>query len=152
MRQRWWPVRAAAATAAFAAVVLVAPARASAAVNESYEHFNSDRCASIEFVDSGTMDGRTNDDFYLIHDYCADSHGVRAYVKGIQLDEFGNPDSFSTSRYSGNGLAGPPLAWDPVGNLIPGEFVETRVCLVDGASDTTPFRCSGWRDQSVIDG
>jgi hypothetical protein len=72
----------------------------------------------------------------VIHDYCADGHGVMAYV---EVDDSG----YWFHQYNGNGLAGAPVVWDPFlhGNVKAGQKVELEVCLVDGATDLTGSRC-----------
>jgi hypothetical protein len=70
----------------------------------------------------------------VIHDYCADGHGVRAHVS---VD---GRDSWSW-QYNGNGLAGAPVVWDPFPNVKADQVVYLVVCLVDGASDPTGSRC-----------
>jgi hypothetical protein len=97
----------------------------------------------VEFVDygPGAPGGGDNDDYTVIHDYCADGHGVKAYawING----------TFLGSRYNGNGLAGDPVIWDPFGNVAPGNAIGLKVCLVDGNDDPTPFDCTSTTHTSV---
>jgi hypothetical protein len=84
---------------------------------------------AAEFVAHGT-DG---DDYIVIHDLCGDGHGVKAYA-WIDGAYFG-------SMYNGNGLAGAPVIWDPFIDVVGGENVGLKVCLVDGNSDPTASSC-----------
>ena len=70
----------------------------------------------------------------VIHDYCADGHGVMVWAS---WDNIG----YWFHQYNGNGLAGAPVVWDPFGNVKAGQTVELEVCLVDGPADPTPSRC-----------
>lgn len=128
---------------------------ASAAVNDGFSvSTSSGGCGSNEFVDygPGAPGGGDNDDYVLIHDFCADGHGVRGCVRKLIIDD-GIPVSTDYGcRYNGNGLAGAPVVWDPFGNVLPGTTISLRVCLVDGASDPTPFRCSDWEAHTSVDG
>jgi hypothetical protein len=109
-------------------------APASAAIDDSFVTYTTDGCGAANFVDYGTWpDGSTNDDYAVVHDYCSDGHGVRAYA---WLDGF-----YLGSKYNGNGHAGAPVYWDPFGNVLAGDVVGLQVCLVDGSGDTTPSKC-----------
>ena len=111
---------------------------ASAAVNDDFNASTTDGCGVANFIDygPGAPGGGNNDDYVVIHDYCADGHGVMAYV---EVDDSG----YWFHQYNGNGLAGAPVVWDPFlwGNVKAGQKVELEVCLVDGASDLTGSRC-----------
>lgn len=128
----------------FVAVVATTVAMSSpavAAVNDSFSvSTTSGGCGATDFVDygPGAPGGGNNDDYLVIHDYCSDSHGVRGYAwkNGV----------FFGSRYNGNGLAGAPVVFDPFThaggtNVVGGDLITIQACLVDGANDTTPFRC-----------
>lgn len=92
-------------------------------------------CGKVDFVDfgEGAPGGGSNDDYLVIHDLCSDGHGVKAWawLNGILLG----------SRYNGNGLAGDPVIWDPFGNVLPGDSIGLKVCLVDGSDDPSPSSC-----------
>lgn len=109
-----------------------------AAVDDSFVVSTTDGCGRADFVDfgPGAPGGGDNDDYVEIHDFCSDGHGVRAFatLSGIDLG----------SMYNGNGLAGDSVIWDPFkdfGNVLPGDTVVLKACLVDGPDDTTPFNC-----------
>jgi hypothetical protein len=91
----------------------------------------------------GAAGGGNNDDYVVIQDRCADGHGVEAWA---WLD---GPSH--GARYDGNGQTGAAVVWDPFpsGNVKPGQVIQLRVCLVDGASDTTPSSCTTVKHQSV---
>ncbi|PJE93904.1 hypothetical protein CUT44_32475 [Streptomyces carminius] len=133
--------RATAARAAFttsavaAATMLLGTQTAFAAVNDSFSVYTtSGGCGSVDFVDygEGWPGGGNNDDYLVIHDYCSDGKGVRAYawVDGVYLG----------ARNNTNGLAGAAVLWDPVGNVTAGEKVGVKVCLFN--SDNTLSRCN----------
>ena len=107
---------------------------APAAFDDSFTVYTLDGCGSIEFVDHGPgkPGGGDNDDYAVIHDLCGDGHGVKAWawVNGVLHEQ-----------YNGNGLAGAPVIWDPFGNVIPGQDIALKVCLVDGNDDPTPSKC-----------
>jgi hypothetical protein len=129
--------------AALATVVLVSTP-ASAAVNDGFAASTTDGCGVANFIDYGTWpSGSENDDYAVVHDYCSDGHGVRAfaYRNGAYLG----------SKYNGNGLAGAPVYWDPFGNVAAGDFVELEVCLVDGSGDTSYAKC-GYASRTSADG
>jgi hypothetical protein len=111
---------------------------ASATVNDNFNASTTDGCGVANFIDygPGAPGGGNNDDYVVIHDYCADGHGVMAYV---EVDDSG----YWFHQYNGNGLAGAPVVWDPFlhGNVKAGQKVELEVCLVDGATDLTGSRC-----------
>jgi hypothetical protein len=82
---------------------------------------------SIEFIDHGPgrPGGGSNDDYFLIHDYKADGHGVWAWV---WLDGVGHG-----AKYNGRGKAAAPVFWDPI-EVLDGWFdkIKVQVCLADG--------------------
>jgi hypothetical protein len=129
------------AAAVTAAAVTVMPGTAAAAVNDDFYVATTDGCGVANFIDygPGAPGGGDNDDYLVIHDYCADGHGIRA---GVSF--FGE---FWGYKYNGNGLSGAAVIWDPFrdwssnGNLIAGDVVTIEVCLVDGANDITGSRC-----------
>jgi hypothetical protein len=123
--------------AAVAALALAANP-AAAAVNDDFHASTTDGCGVVNFIDygPGAPGGGDNDDYLVIHDYCSDGHGVRAWatLNGWDLG----------SVYNGNGLAGAAVVWDPFkayGNVIAGDIVVITVCLVDGAGDTSGAKC-----------
>ncbi|MFC8495136.1 hypothetical protein ACFUJU_30970 [Streptomyces sp. NPDC057235] len=118
----------------------------SAAVDDSFDVSTTDYCGGADFIDygEGAPGGGSNDDFIYIRDYCADGHGVRAWawLDGVYLG----------SRYYGGGAAGGgALSWDPFGNVLAGQSIGVKVCLVDGSGDTTGDNCNS-HTQTSIDG
>jgi hypothetical protein len=112
-----------------------------AATNDGFTVTTTDGCGSAEFVDSGTLNGETNDDFVLVHDLCGDGHSVRA--SAVLIDSLGNTFGLGSIRNS-SGLAGAPVGWDPfasIGDVLPGDTMIFQVCLVDGADDSNPSNC-----------
>jgi hypothetical protein len=128
-------------------VTLLASTPASAAVNDDFQASTSNgACGVVNFIDfgPGAAGGGDNDDYLVVHDYCSDGHGVKAYawLDGIDLG----------TKYNGNGLAGAAVVWDPFkpfDNVVPGDVVHIRVCLVDGANDPTPSQCDDAEHVSV---
>lgn len=121
-----------AAAAAAATVLLGSPAFAT--VDDSFYASTAGGCAVLDFVDygPGAAGGGNNDDYLVIHDYCADGYGVRAYawLNGAYLG----------SKWNGNGAAGDAVVWDPFGNVQGGDTVGIKVCLANGSSGS-PFDC-----------
>lgn len=120
------------------------------AVNDGFVVSTTDGCGRADFVDfgPGAPGGGDNDDYIEIHDFCADSHGVKAFATLFRGEDVFNLGS----KYNGNGLAGSSVIWDPFkakGNVEPGDTVELTVCLVDGANDPTPFKCETFISTSV---
>ena len=121
--------------AAATSATLLFTATAANAVNDSFSAATTDGCGVAEFVDygPGAPGGGNNDDYIVVHDYCADGHGVRAYL-WILGEYWGD-------QYNGNGRAGAAVVWDPFRvwggpeNLIKGDFFTITVCLVDGPND-----------------
>ncbi|MFD8260102.1 hypothetical protein ACFV19_14445 [Streptomyces griseoluteus] len=105
---------------------------------------DSGGCGVVDFIDygPGAPGGGDNDDYLVIHDYCADGHGVEAYA---WLD-----GAYLGKHYDGNGLDGAAVVWDPFGNVQYGQTVGIKVCLVDGPDDTSPSYCSS--GEATIDG
>ncbi len=134
-RARW---RALVLAAALLSVTVLVTTSAGAAVNDNFNASTTDGCGVANFIDygPGAPGGGNNDDYVVIHDYCADGHGVMAYV---EVDDSG----YWFHQYNGNGLAGAPVVWDPFlhGNVKAGQKVELEVCLVDGWDDLTGSRC-----------
>jgi hypothetical protein len=132
---RW---RALVIAAALLSVTGLVTTSAGAAVNDNVNASTTDGCGVANFIDDGpgAPGGGNNDDYVVIHDYCADGHGVMAYV---EVDDSG----YWFHQYNGNGLSGAPVVWDPFlrGNVKAGQKVELEVCLVDGISDPTGSRC-----------
>ncbi len=138
------------------AIALNAPAAsASDSYNDYFDIYTSDHdsCGEATFVDygSGLPGGGMNDDYVEIRDTCDDHHGVKAwawltrdghkYYLGGAYDGYG---SIYTSRAY--------VVWDPFkpyGNVLPGDYVGLKVCLVDGANDSTPTKCYSETHRSV---
>jgi hypothetical protein len=142
-------------TAAVGAAGLFASPVAAGSTNDGFTAKTSNGCGSIEFVDygPGVPGGSDNDDYTLVRDLCRDGHGIRAYVK---VTTYGSSffSSYSDTKYNGDGN-GSSIVWDPFkshGNVKPRDFMEMRVCLVDGESDLTPFSCGQWRSRTSADG
>ena len=137
MRRRLFAF-AAATSMAISTATLVAQAPAQAAVDDSFSVYTTDGCGSVDFVDycPGAPGGGDNDDYAVIHDYCGDGHGVKAWawLNGVLIG----------AQFNGNGLSGAAVVWDPFrdyGNIYAGDSVGLKVCLVDGNADPTPFSC-----------
>jgi hypothetical protein len=120
--------------AAAVSATLLFTATAASATDDSFTVKTTDGCGAAEFVDygPGAPGGGNNDDYILVHDYCADGHGVRAYV-WILGEYWGD-------QYNGNGKAGAAVVWDPFkswgpGNLTADTPFKVEVCLVDGPND-----------------
>jgi len=143
--------RAVLATAVLPAIIALTPANAFAAVNDDFAARTTDGCGVANFIDygPGAPGGGDNDDYVVVHDYCADSHGVQAFV-WINGEYWGD-------KYNGNGAAGAAVVWDPFkaygpNNLSAGDAVTIKVCLVDGYhpnDDSAGFRCGTARHTSV---
>jgi hypothetical protein len=140
--------RALAATAAAATMVTLTANPAEARLNDNFKASTTQGgCGVLNFKDygRGAPGNGNNDDYLVIHDYCRDGHGVRAWAF-VKTRGTSNYRSLG-SKYNGNGRAGAPVYWDPfkaigTGNLHGGDVVAIRVCLVDSKSDRTPFKCS----------
>ncbi|WP_062205284.1 hypothetical protein [Streptomyces sp. NBRC 109706] len=140
--------RGALVATALAATAVLAGSPAYAATNDSFSAWTTGGgCGMLEFVDygPGAPGGGDNDDYLVIHDYCADGYGVRAYawLNGYYLG----------TKYNGNGLAGSAVVWDPYkpyGNVYPGDYVDIEVCLVNG-SNGSPVKC-GAAQRTSVDG
>jgi hypothetical protein len=119
---------------------------AAAAVNDGFDVWTADGgCGMVEFVDygEGWPGGGNNDDYLIIHDYCADGHGVKAWAWLTENTSQGSLEFYLGGRYNGNGEAGAAVLWDPFADLgvEGGDKVTLKVCLSDGDSDPTPFNC-----------
>jgi hypothetical protein len=119
---------------------------AAAAYDDGFTVYTTDRCGAVDFVDhgAGAPGGGDNDDYAVVHDYCGDGHGVKAWA---WLD-----GTLIGSKYDGGGLAGDPVVWDPFkdyGNVLAGDAVGLKVCLVDGTGDPTPAKCASDTHTSV---
>jgi hypothetical protein len=99
-RARW---RALVVAVALLSMTVLVTNSAGAAVNDDFAAVTTDGCGVAQFKDygAGAPGGGNNDDYMIIHDYCADGHGVRAnlYVTGYP---------FWVGEYNGNGAAGRP--------------------------------------------
>lgn len=114
---------------------------AAAAIDDGFNVATGDGCGRADFVDfgPGAPGGGDNDDYIVIHDFCSDGHGVKvwAWLNGVSV----NSDA---GRYNGNGLAGDPVIWDPFkpfGNVITGDSVRIKVCLVDSSTASSGLSC-----------
>jgi hypothetical protein len=120
--------------------VVMAAGPAAAATDDSFSVATTDSCGVANFVDYGTWpNGGADDDYIVIHDYCGDGHGVRVWLTW-NASEFDITDT----GYNGSGLAGAPVYWDPFkfyGNVVGGDVVTIKVCLVDGSGDKTGSYC-----------
>lgn len=111
------------------------------AVNDDFSISTTDACGRVDFIDFGPGDPSNdlnNDDYFVIHDLCADSHGILATYTLTRNDALID----SNTQYNGNGLAGPPVYWDPFpsGNVIGNDILNVTVCLVDGPNGVG-FKC-----------
>lgn len=95
-------------------------------------------CGVAYFVDYGLDvpgNGQSNADYIVIHDYCADGHGVKALVwfQGIYLG----------SKHNGDGLAGDPVIWNPFpsGNVGAGDLIGLKVCHRGWQQRPDTFQC-----------
>ncbi|GHH84679.1 hypothetical protein GCM10018793_49770 [Streptomyces sulfonofaciens] len=123
------------------AVLAVGPARAA---EDSTAITTPEGCGGLDYDDygPGAAGGGDNDDYFVIHDYCGDYHGVKAWAwqNGTYLG----------GRYNGNGLAGAAVVWDPFkdDNVAPHDRIGMKVCLVDG-DDGAPFACTSYTFTSI---
>jgi hypothetical protein len=152
-------VRMGAAIAAAIAATIVMASSATAAVNDDFTALTSDGCGAANFIDygEGAPGGGGNDDYIAIYDYCGDTHGVKAWA-WITTQSTAGPITWPLgSKYNGNGLEGSAVIWDPFrdfnpdGNVLAGQKVRVRVCLVDGNSDSSPSNC-GEATHTSVDG
>jgi hypothetical protein len=121
-----------------AALSMAAPA--SAAANDDFSISTTNGCGAVNFIDygPGAPGGGNNDDYLVIHDYCADGHGVRAWAW------LNDPNTPIGTEYNGNGESGAPVIWDPFkahGNVDAGDQIKLEVCLVDGVGSTNFWGC-----------
>jgi hypothetical protein len=144
MNFRTKAVRAAVTTSAVAAATMLLGTQAAfAATNDSFAvSTTSGGCGAVNFVDygEGAPGGGNNDDYLVIHDYCADGRGVRAYA---WLTPQGESTIYLGAHNNTNGQAGEAVVWDPFaawGNVIAGDKVGIKVCLFD--SDNTLSKCA----------
>jgi hypothetical protein len=120
---------------------LAAPA--AAAINDNFAVSAGSGCGVVNFIDygPGAPGGGNNDDYLVIHDYCADGYSG---VVAAFLDRPGSDDNpYLGSRRNNNGLAGAPVIWDPfkaVGNVNANDRIRLEVCLWDG-QDPYPITC-----------
>ncbi|HEY9327652.1 hypothetical protein ACFTZ8_02580 [Streptomyces fungicidicus] len=124
--------RAAFTTSAFvAAAMLFGTQAAFAGTNDSFSvSTTGGGCGAVDFVDygAGAPGGGNNDDYLVIHDYCSDGKGVRAYAWIGSL--------YLGAKNNTNGLAGAAVVWDPFkeyGNIIAGTKVGIKVCLFNSS-------------------
>jgi hypothetical protein len=133
-----WSLRrvavAAIGTVALTVGLVVVPESPASASN--FEVKTPGGTGSIEFIDygPGRPGGGSNDDYFLIHDYSPDHHGVMAWL-WVDGDGMG-------AVYNGRGYAGAPVLWDPYQFDSNWPFiVEVQVCNIDGPNGK-PFNCS----------
>lgn len=124
-------------------VLAAGPASAATSDNFSAHTTDSGHCGYVNFIDygEGAPGGGNNNDYLVVHDYCADGHGVKAWV--WWYDSSGTLLYYG-SAYNGNSAAGAPVYWDPfaaLGNTIKGDRISLKVCLSDGNSDPTASNC-----------
>ena len=100
-RARW---RALVMAAALLSMTVLVTTSAGAAENDDFAAVTTDGCGVAQFKDygPGPPGGGNNDDYVVIHDYCADGHGVIAYLSWDNIGYWFN-------KYNGNGLAGAPV-------------------------------------------
>ncbi|NEY33624.1 hypothetical protein GTU99_15700 [Streptomyces sp. PRKS01-65] len=144
--------RMAVTTSALAAATMLFGTQAAvAATNDSFAVGTTNGgCGTVNFVDygEGAPGGGNNDDYLVIHDYCSDGRGVRAYA----WLTFGGETHYLGARNNTNGLAGDAVVWDPFadwGNVEAGDLVGLKVCLFD--SNNTLSRCAE-KSQLSVDG
>jgi len=132
---RW---RALVIAAALLSVTGLVTTSAGAAVNDNFNASTTDGCGVANFIDygPGAPGGGNNDDYVVIHDYCAD------VTASWRTSKWTTPATGSTSTTA---TACPVPPWSGVrfcmGNVKAGQKVELEVCLVDGISDPTGSRC-----------
>lgn len=130
-------------TAVAAATMLFGTQAAVAATNDSFAVATTGGgCGVVNFVDygPGAPGGGNNDDYLVIHDYCGDKLGVRAYA-WISNDIIGNV--YLGAKNNTNGLTGSAVVWDPFkewGNVIAGDRVGIKVCLFN--KNNTISKCA----------
>jgi hypothetical protein len=127
---RGWPGALAASIVIGSAALLASASPASASVvraaaADSFTTYTTDNCGAIQYVDDG--------DYFVLHDYCSDSHGVRAQVT-ITFEGY---VEYYDSRYDPNGLAGDAFYWYTGYDVVVEDKICVTVGLVDGASDTS---------------
>ena len=68
--------------AALLSMTVLVTTSAGAAENDDFAAVTTDGCGVAQFKDygPGAPGGGNNDDYVVIHDYCADGHGVIAYL------------------------------------------------------------------------
>ena len=111
------------------------PAKTVVPVDDSFALSTTDGCGGADYVDNaqGTP-GAASLDSVVVHDYCKDGHGVKAWVK---LD-----GTALSNKYNGNSQDGAPVTWHPFDTLSAGQRITVSVCLVDGSSGNTPAKCA----------
>ncbi|MEV6964483.1 hypothetical protein AB0M47_05150 [Hamadaea sp. NPDC051192] len=110
--------------AGLSAVVLTA-SPAAAAVDDGFKASIGGGCGVAEFVDYGPgspSNPANNDDYIVVHDYCADGMTILAYAYLNNV--------YYGSKANNNGAAGAPVYWDPWGNVLKGDKMELSVCLL----------------------
>lgn len=132
-----------------AAQPLAATACPTGTNGDNFQLWTADHCGRADFVDNGpgAPGGGDNDDYIVIHDFCGDHHGVKAWawINGVTV----NGD---VGGYNGQGLAGDPVIWDPfkhgtATDLLAGDCLGVKVCLVDGSNDSTGVSCASLNRQ-----
>jgi hypothetical protein len=142
----------AAATALTGAALAVIPGSpALAAVNDDFSATVAGGCGTVNFIDygEGKPGGGNNDDYFVIHDYCADGYGVEAIMSLFAPDPTSDRNSPSNRAYNHNGEAGAAVIVDPFGNVLGGDRLTLKVCLVQG---TVEQACGTTVTHTSVDG
>jgi hypothetical protein len=143
------------ATGAAAVIMTATMGSPAMAVDDSFAVSTTNGCGVVNFIDYGPGwpgDGN-NDDYLVIHDYCADGYGVKVWIWLTRRTTAGSL-TFSWERYNGNGLAGEAVLADPwqdQGDVVTNDRIGLKVCLVDGFSDPNPKSCDS-RNHTSSDG
>jgi len=135
MKLNKWTTRAGIVAGAAATAIVTMAGPALAAVNDSISAYpiGGSSCGELEYVDSGTYsDGNTRDDFFILHDYCADGYSTHGYVSV-------NGTQYASVR-NANGASGAAVYFDISKNIVAGDNVYIAACFQNGASGT-PFDC-----------
>jgi hypothetical protein len=117
------------ATCAAVALVTLGSATAAHAANTQ----TNVRAVGDEAHFAGWITHIDDGDKFKVSDTYADGHGVR----GSLLNSSGNTVK---SVYNGNGAHGNYVEFGY--DILPNVKYYIKVCLVDGASDTTPLKCA----------
>jgi hypothetical protein len=148
-----WTLGRLSLTSALVAAVASASAPPAAGYEDTFGVLTVWKCEShgaragrAIFVDHGPGvpgNGKSNDDYVVIDDFCKDHHGVKAWAwrNGALLG----------SKYNGKGNNG-RVIWDPFGtdnNIKKGDYIGLKVCIVDGPSGPPFPGCTEGTRRSV---